>query len=114
MPVYRLPIARSGRACSKPSSGISRAGGKVVPFTRPQVSGPAYDVAFWRELAFKSEANGDLVVATSYWQAAIGAALLLAPSSKGDAELRWLRGRLTRASAVMQHVAGGAAVLTVH
>ncbi len=119
MPVCRLLIPpRDLKACSTSSSGTHQAvgGGTVVPFRRPSGPGPgpAGDVAFWRELAFRSEAFGDIEPAVSYWQAAIAAAKLLAPSVKGDAELKWLRDRLTRATAVVKHVAGDAAAQTVH
>ena len=89
-------------------------GGTVVPFRRPPKPGPAGDVAFWRELAFRSEAGGDIMSAVSYWRAAIAAAKLLTPSVKRDVELKWLRDRLTRATAVVQLVAGDAAAQTVH
>ena len=114
MPVCRLLISsRDRKVCDTPSSGTHQAngGGIVVPLKRAQ--GPAGDVAFWRELAFRSEAVGDMVPAVSYWQAAIAAAKLLTPPA-GDTDLRWLRERLVRASAVVQHLAGTAAGQTVH
>ena len=54
-----------------------------------------------------------MVPAVSYWQAAIAAAKLLTPP-EGDADLRWLRERLMRAGAVVQHLAGSAAGQTIH
>ena len=117
MPVCRLLIApRDHEVCSTPSSGTHPVAGcdTVVPFRRPSEPGPAGDVAFWRELAFRSEAGGDMMSAFSYWRAAIAAAKLLVPSVTGDAELKWLRDRLTRASAVVQYLAGGATARTVH
>lgn len=112
MLVRRRLIARKARkACSIPSGDTHpKNGGTVEPNKRPQ--GPAGDVALWRELAFKSEANGDMVPAVRYWQAAIAAAKLLTPPA-ADADLKWLRERLVRANAVLQHLAGSAAGHTV-
>ncbi|WP_171034175.1 hypothetical protein [Lichenicoccus roseus] len=53
-----------------------------------------------------------MVPAVRYWQAAIAAAKLLTPPA-ADADLKWLRERLVRANAVLQHLAGSAAGHTV-
>ena len=71
---------------------------KVVPLRGHRALGPEGDVAFWRELAFRSEANGE-PAAVSYWQAAIAAARLQSLRC-ADTELKWLLGRLARAIAV--------------
>lgn len=67
-----------------------------------RLSGLQYDLAFWRGLAFKSEAAGQFAIAATYWRAALAAAQKQAPSEYADTDLKWLCGRLDRASAVAQ------------
>ena len=65
-----------------------------------RLSGLQYDLAFWRDLAFKSEAVGRFTLAVMYWRAALAAAQKQASSEHADTDLKWLCGRLDRASAV--------------
>ena len=78
----------------------------VVPFKRRLVEGPAYDMTFWRDLAFKSEDAGDTLTAINYWRAALAAANRLASSVEVEANVLWLRSRLNLATEHAQTLMG--------
>ncbi|TLU73989.1 hypothetical protein [Lichenicoccus roseus] len=61
---------------------------------------PLDDPAYWREKAYRSEAEGDVTGAIYFWLAAITATKRQAAALGVEPDLKWLRLRLARAKSI--------------